>query len=325
MKIHPMWHEYPIVANELTQVLNLIEKNITTDNRPVADAILDLINAGGKLLRPAYCLLFSQFHETDRHKMVALAAAMETLHTATLIHDDIIDDSDLRRGQESLQAQFGKDTAVYAGDYLFVVCFKLLANYASDLRSVQQDGRHMEAILNGELDQMAARYNLDMTIKQYIKQVSGKTGHLFALSSLLGAYESGSSRLFAKNAETIGLNVGIAFQLLDDILDYSTTSERFGKPVQNDMREGVYSAPLILAMRQDPAVFAPYLSKKAAMTDTDTQAVASLVNEYHGVALARELAEGYTDKALKAINKLPNLPAQRALEDLTASLLNRQA
>lgn len=325
MKIHPMWDEYPIVANELAQVLNLIEKNITTDNRPVAQAILDLINAGGKLLRPAYCLLFSQFHETDRHKMVALAAAIETLHTATLIHDDIIDDSDLRRGKKSLQAQFGKDTAVYAGDYLFVVCFKLLANYASDLRSVQQDGEHMEAILNGELDQMAARYNLDMTIKQYINQVSGKTGHLFALSSLLGAYESGSSRPFAKNAEAIGLNVGIAFQLLDDILDYSTTSDAFGKPVQNDMREGVYSAPLILAMRQDPTVFAPYLSKKAAMTETDTQSVATLVNEYHGVTLARELAEDYTDKALKAINKLPNLPAQRALEDLTASLLNRQA
>ena len=164
MKIHPMWHEYPTLAPELASALTLIEKQITTNNTPVAKAIMEMINGGGKLLRPAYCLLFSRFQDTDREKMIALAAAIETLHTATLIHDDIIDKSPTRRNQVTIQKQFGPDTAVYAGDYLFVVCFKLLAHYASSLRSIQQDSGSMEKILKGELDQMATRYQTQITI-----------------------------------------------------------------------------------------------------------------------------------------------------------------
>ena len=325
MKIHPMWRNYPLVEPELEQVHTLIDKNITTNNAPVRDAILKMINAGGKLLRPAYCLLFSQFKPVDRHKMIALAAAVETLHTATLIHDDIIDEADVRRGQPSIQATFGQDTAVYAGDYLFTVCFKLLAGYASDLRSVQQDGKHMEAILNGELDQMATRYNLDITIDQYLTQISGKTGQLFALSSFLGAYESGNSLHFARNAQTIGLNIGIAFQLLDDILDYTATSAQFGKPVQEDMRQGVYSAPLILALHDDSDDFIPYLSKRSQMTPDDAQAVDQLVRQHGGIDQAQTLARNYTDTALAAIHKLPDVPVRATLEELTSTLLNRQS
>ena len=99
MKIHPMWHEYPTLAPELASALAMIEKQITTNNTPVAKAIMEMINGGGKLLRPAYCLLFSRFQDVDREKMIALAAAIETLHTATLIHDDIIDKSPTRRNQ----------------------------------------------------------------------------------------------------------------------------------------------------------------------------------------------------------------------------------
>lgn len=150
-KVHAMWQNYPEIETELAQSLALIEDNIHTKNQAVTDAILKMISAGGKLLRPAYCLLFSQFNAVDRQKMIALAAAVETLHTATLIHDDIVDDSDLRRHQESIQARFGKDVAVYAGDYLFVVCFKLLANYASDLKSIQFNSQTMDQILGGEL------------------------------------------------------------------------------------------------------------------------------------------------------------------------------
>lgn len=262
MKIHPMWHEYPTLAPELASALTLIEKQITTNNTPVAKAIMEMINGGGKLLRPAYCLLFSRFQDTDREKMIALAAAIETLHTATLIHDDIIDKSPTRRNQVTIQKQFGPDTAVYAGDYLFVVCFKLLAHYASSLRSIQQDSGSMEKILKGELDQMATRYQTQITINDYLKQVSGKTGQLFALSCFIGAYESGGTTNFAKTAEKIGMNIGIAFQLLDDILDYTSDGETLGKPVYEDVRSGVYSAPLILAMQRDRQAFLPLLVKK---------------------------------------------------------------
>ncbi|MGJ0782283.1 polyprenyl synthetase family protein [Lacticaseibacillus rhamnosus] len=325
MKIHPMWHEYPTLAPELASALTLIEKQITTNNTPVAKAIMEMINGGGKLLRPAYCLLFSRFQDTDREKMIALAAAIETLHTATLIHDDIIDKSPTRRNQVTIQKQFGPDTAVYAGDYLFVVCFKLLAHYASSLRSIQQDSGSMEKILKGELDQMATRYQTQITINDYLKQVSGKTGQLFALSCFIGAYESGGTTNFAKTAEKIGMNIGIAFQLLDDILDYTSDGETLGKPVYEDVRSGVYSAPLILAMQRDRQAFLPLLAKKEHISDTEMIQLRDLVIKYEGVKQAYTMAQRRTDLATAGLQKLPAGAARDDLIRLTGSLLNRKS
>ena len=325
MKIHPMWHEYPTLAPELASALTLIEKQITTNNTPVAKAIMEMINGGGKLLRPAYCLLFSRFQDTDREKMIALAAAIETLHTATLIHDDIIDKSPTRRNQVTIQKQFGPDTAVYAGDYLFVVCFKLLAHYASSLRSIQQDSGSMEKILKGELDQMATRYQTQITINDYLKQVSGKTGQLFALSCFIGAYESGGTTNFAKTAEKIGMNIGIAFQLLDYILDYTSDGETLGKPVYEDVRSGVYSAPLILAMQRDRQAFLPLLVKKEHISDTEMIQLRDLVIKYEGVKQAYTMAQQRTDLATAGLQKLPAGAARDDLIRLTESLLKRKS
>ena len=325
MKIHPMWHEYPTLAPELASALTLIEKQITTNNTPVAKAIMEMINGGGKLLRPAYCLLFSRFQDTDREKMIALAAAIEPLHTATLIHDDIIDKSPTRRNQVTIQKQFGPDTAVYAGDYLFVVCFKLLAHYASSLRSIQQDSGSMEKILKGELDQMATRYQTQITINDYLKQVSGKTGQLFALSCFVGAYESGGTTNFAKTAEKIGMNIGIAFQLLDDILDYTSDGETLGKPVYEDVRSGVYSAPLILAMQRDRQAFLPLLAKKEHISDTEMIQLRDLVIKYEGVKQAYTMAQQRTELATAGLQKLPAGAARDDLIRLTESLLKRKS
>lgn len=324
-KVHAMWQNYPEIETELAQSLALIEDNIHTKNQAVTDAILKMISAGGKLLRPAYCLLFSQFNAVDRQKMIALAAAVETLHTATLIHDDIVDDSNLRRHQESIQARFGKDVAVYAGDYLFVVCFKLLANYASDLKSIQFNSQTMDQILDGELSQMTTRYNLDLTPEQYLQQINGKTGQLFALSCFIGAYESQKGLKFARQAEKIGLNIGLAFQILDDILDYTQTDVDFGKPVLDDMRCGVYSIPLIMALQSNRQTLAPYLEKQAAMTDADVHAVQGIVRQSGSVEKAQALAQAYTNRALAGLAKLPDMPAKTTLQQLTERLLTRKA
>ena len=114
------------------------------------------------------------------------------LHTASLIHDDIVDQADTRRSLPTIRAQFGNDVAVYAGDYLFVCCFKLLADYAGSLKSLQINSRSMETILAGELGQMSKRYDLNVTIEDYLENISGKTAELFALSCFIGAYESGA-------------------------------------------------------------------------------------------------------------------------------------
>lgn len=325
MEVHKMWDAYPQLKKELAATLTLMEDSIHLKNKAVETALIDMIHAGGKLLRPAYQLLFSTFGpQQDRQKAIALAASIEMLHTATLIHDDIVDEADLRRGQPTIRSRFDNTTAVYAGDYLFVCCFKLLSDYASSLNSLQLNSRSMEKVLNGELGQMDSRYRSDLSIEEYLANISGKTAELFALSCFVGALESGTSQSFAKKCSEIGLQIGMAFQILDDILDYTESSDMIGKPVLTDMRQGIYSLPLLYGLQANRAAFLPYLDKKQAMTDEDTQQVLQLVQDYGGVEQAQTLATSYTQKALTAINKLPDLPARAQLAMLTEGILTRR-
>ncbi|OJG93629.1 heptaprenyl diphosphate synthase, component II [Enterococcus silesiacus] len=321
-----MWKTYPELAKELNNTLMLMENSVNLKNKDVEEAVLSMIHSGGKLLRPAYQLLFSQFGEKrEPKKAVALAAAIELLHTATLIHDDIVDDADIRRSLPTIRSQFGNSTAVYAGDYLFVSCFKLLADYSSSLKSIQLNSRSMEKILSGELGQMDNRYNLEMTINQYLENISGKTAELFSLSCFVGAYESGTSERFAKNCGKIGENIGIAFQIIDDVLDYTQTPEQIGKPVLEDVRQGIYSLPLLYALEEGREALLPYLEKGEALTDTETNKVYELVHSFNGVAKAQKLAEKYTQQALKGINKLPetSTDAKNQLLVITQAILAR--
>lgn len=324
MKIHPMWQNYPNVATDLSDMLQLIEDNVHVRNKEIEQTILDLIHAGGKLLRPAYSLLFSSFGpKQQKEKNIAVAAAIEVLHMATLVHDDVIDDAPTRRGLETIQSKYGKDIAVYTGDYLFTVCFRLLAKYADSLDAIETDTKGMERILMGELDQMHLRYNQDVTIRQYLKRISGKTAQLFALSCYSGAFESGCSKELARKSYYIGNNIGMAFQIMDDILDYSQTADGFGKPVLEDIKQGVYTSPLIYAMQGHKEAFRPLLAKGQEMTATDVAEIQALIKQYQGVEKAHKLATKYTNKALKEMNKLPESSEKEQLILLTKNLLAR--
>ena len=324
MNIHPMWNTYPTLSKELTTTLRLMEQAVQIDNQEIQAAVHDMIHSGGKLLRPAYQLLFSYFGEQrDPKKATALAASIELLHTATLVHDDIVDEADTRRGLPTLRSRFGNSTAVYTGDYLFVCCFKLLSDYSSSLKSIQLNSRSMEKVLTGELGQMDNRYNFEVTIDQYLKNISGKTAELFALSCFVGAYESGTSQRFAKRCGEIGENIGLAFQIIDDILDYTADSGTLKKPVLEDLAQGVYTLPLLFAKEQNPAAFESYLSKKSELTTEEATEVAELVRRYHGVEKATDFAVSYTEKALADIELLPNTPSKEKIRELTQLLLQR--
>ena len=144
MTLHPMWENFPELQHDLQKTVQLMEEILHLKNKQVEAAILEMIHSGGKLLRPAYQILFAQFGpEKEPEKIIALAAAIELLHTATLIHDDIVDQADLRRNAPTIRSQFGNSTAVYAGDYLFVSGFELMADYATSMKSLQMNSRSM--------------------------------------------------------------------------------------------------------------------------------------------------------------------------------------
>ena len=323
MNVHPMWNEYPDLRDELTATLSLIEQHLTINNKDVQNKIKEMLASGGKLLRPAYALLFSQF-ATNRNveKSRALAAAVEVLHMATLIHDDVIDESATRRGQDTLNTAYSNRVAVYTGDYLFTVCFALLQDYVTDSNEVPLNTKGMETILIGELNQMSRKYAVNMRMRDYLSQVKGKTAQLFALSCYSGAYQVDNR--VARQAYQIGSNIGMAFQITDDILDYSETGDVIGKPAMQDVRNGIYTAPLLYAMQTHKKEIEPYLLKGATISDSEVQEVLELVKEAGGIEKARALAEKYTNKALKQINQLPENQVKITISRISEQMLARK-
>lgn len=326
MSIHPMWDNFPEIKGDLAWSYRLIEKKIRIRNKDVEATLYDLLHSGGKLLRPAYAILFSRFGNSSKQnhkKIIYTAASVEILHMATLIHDDVIDESPTRRGTQTVQAKYGKDIAVYTGDFLFTVYFDLLADMGESQNTLKLNAFAMKRILLGELDQMHLCYNTNVTVRQYLRRVNGKTAQLFSLSCFEGAKHGKADLAVIAASQHIGRHIGIAFQILDDILDYTVDSETMKKPVLEDVKQGVYSLPLILAMHHHQAEFEPFLQKKEQMSATDVEAVLALIKKYQGVEQAQDLAERYTNKALKGIERLPDRAEKEILLKITKQLLNR--
>lgn len=323
MAIHPIWKNYPNLEKELLLTQKTMHQAVKIRNKEITQALYTFFENGGKLLRPAFFLLFTEFGEVPSNQQkYQYAAAIEILHAATLVHDDIIDDSPLRRNLPTIQSLYGKDVAVYTGDFLFTAYFQLVTQATKDYKTLEFNAKNMRRILVGELDQMHLRHNPAITVKNYLRHIKGKTAQLFQLSCVEGARFAGSSPTTQIRAYRIGHNIGMAFQILDDILDFSSTEEELQKPVLEDIQNGNYTLPLIFAMAENREAFS-VLSEKKILTETDIQDIVANIHKYHGIEKAQNLAERYTNNALKEINKLPNIPAREILSTLTRSLLQR--
>lgn len=321
------WNNYPELKKNIDETNQLIQERIQVRNKDIEAALSQLTAAGGKQLRPAFFYLFSQLgnkENQDTQQLKKIAASLEILHVATLIHDDVIDDSPLRRGNMTIQSKFGKDIAVYTGDLLFTVFFDLILESMADTPFMTINAKSMHKILMGELDQMHLRYNQQQGIHHYLRAISGKTAELFKLASKEGAYFGGAEKEVVRLAGHIGFNIGMTFQILDDILDYTADKKTFNKPVLEDLAQGVYSLPLLLAIEENPDIFKPILDKKTDMATEDMEKIAYLVVSHRGVDKARHLARKFTEKAISDINKLPQSSAKKQLLQLTNYLLKRK-
>ncbi|MEY8294850.1 polyprenyl synthetase family protein [Limosilactobacillus caviae] len=324
MKQH-FFHAYPAINHALGEVNQLINDRITIKNSQLHDALQQMASNGGKYLRPAFFLIFANINKSaadEQAKLVKIAASLEILHMATLIHDDIIDDSPKRRGAVSIQAAFGKDTAVYSGDFLFTVFFDLLVETMSSSPYLTRNAKTMRKILTGELGQMDNRFDLDQSLLDYYRNVNGKTAAIFSLAAEEGAYFGHADHHTINLAKRIGQNIGISFQILDDILDYSG-DERLNKPVLEDLATGVYSLPLLLALQDHRSKLEPFLTKKHQMTVQDMEQVQEIVISCGGVEQAKIIAEKFTKKAQDEIQSLPNTRARKLLATMAKKLLTR--
>jgi len=318
-----MWDKYPELKEDLEGVLQLMDKNIKCKDKRIENSIKELIYSGGKLLRPAFSLISSRFGQYNEEKSRSVAAAIEMLHMATLVHDDVIDDAKTRRGQETLQSKYGKDYAVYIGDYLFCICFRILATTSSIDRGIDVDTKVMSKICLGEINQLNSIFNKNLSIKEYFRIIAGKTAELFSLSFYIGAAESGCDKKICRLFWSIGHNIGMSFQIIDDILDYTGSGEQLGKSVGNDLKEGLYTLPLLLAIQNNPIKFEELL-KDDEYDEDEIKQIVDAVKDNGGIKEAIKISEKYTKKAFRDINKLPDNEYKQILLEVVERLLVRE-
>lgn len=318
------WKKYPLIDTELQAVNELIQQTIKTPHPSLQSALLTMADNGGKYLRPSLLLLAARAVGKVDEQTIKLGASIEILHMATLIHDDIIDDSDKRRGAVSIQAAFGKDVAVYTGDLLFTDFFDLMLGAINEHDYFVRNAQTMRQILNGELGQMGQRFNLKQTLNSYISDVRGKTAALFRLAAEEGAHFAGGNHAQTMALANFAENLGIAFQIVDDLLDYNGGAQ-MNKPTLEDLATGVYALPLLLALDKPnlKQQLLPLLNKKRQMTLTNMQAAQRIIVNSSVISESQDLAKQYVHQAVDCLNILKPNPAVRLLKQLPNKLLTR--
>jgi heptaprenyl diphosphate synthase len=318
-----IWDNIPEIKNDLNEVQNIINKNLNTKNtKSIENVINHLLKANGKKVRAGLLILAAKMGDYNKEKILPLAAAVEMIHLATLVHDDIIDDSDTRRGIDSIQYKFGKDSAVYTGDFIFTKAYRLLAgNYDIEENRII-DG--MEKVCLGEVFQNENKFNKDMTVRKYLRIISGKTAAMFGLSMYAGAYEANLGDFKSRIIGYSGYYAGMAFQILDDCMDYTHSLEKMGKNTKVDLLNGIYTLPIIYASKNDKNKKIKKILEHKRIDDNDIEKIFYYVDKYNGVESSIELAEKYTTKSINLLNKVSKGKYTDITKDVLENLINRK-
>lgn len=316
-----IWENSALI-DDYGKVQSIIDETVQNSNEIIKTSLHNLVLKRGKLLRPMLVVLASRFgSERTKSKIQHIAAAIEILHLATLVHDDVIDESPLRRGAPALHTQIGKKQAILIGDYLFSQCFSLVAEHAN-LENSKMLARVVSSICSSEISQAQDAFSYKTSIRRYNRRIAGKTAALFAISCFVGASESGAKKPVCALFSRIGYNLGMGFQIKDDILDYTGNEKTMGKPVGSDLREGIATLPLIFAMQNDPSEINRIL-ENPPLGDDEIEELIRLVKVKGGIEKAEQQAAQYTDRAFHAIEKLPKNDSALLLSETVSRLLYR--
>ena len=305
--------------------LNLVEENLNRAIRSREQQLTDiaghLIVGGGKRVRPMVTLLaYAAFGGKRVQDIVDIATAIELIHTATLLHDDIIDGADTRRGKVSAYKKFGLKSTLVAGDFLFIKAFEFAGKF--DETVVQWTADACTMLTEGEILQSHFNRNRSVTLDDYAEIVKRKTASLFHTGTKVGAYLAGASQAMVDETERYGLNMGIAFQMVDDILDVVGHPDLLGKPTGMDLRDGNPALPIILALKRgDPAVCAAF----DCANPSELQIASAIEAIKNGPAIgeAKALAKRAAEDALKSIRKLPPSQYRNGLKTLVQLIIDR--
>jgi all-trans-nonaprenyl-diphosphate synthase len=299
-------------------------KQLVGNRHPILYAAAEhLFGAGGKRIRPAIVLLVSRStmleqEITPRHRR--LAEITEMIHTASLVHDDVVDESDMRRGVPTVHSLFGNRIAVLAGDFLFAQSSWYLANL-NNLDVVKLLSEVIMDLASGEIQQGLNRFDTNTSIETYLKKSYYKTASLIANSSKAAGLLSDVSQETAEHLYGYGRNLGLAFQIVDDILDFTSSTDTLGKPAGSDLISGNLTAPVLFALEEKP--YLEVLIEREFAHVGDLEQALALIEDSQGIVRSQELAAEHAKLALEHLAVLPPSECRQALTNMTDYVLSR--
>ena len=314
-----------LVAADMTEVNRLIVARMESRVSLIPELAGHLINAGGKRVRPMLTLIAANLcgYQGTRHH--GLAAAVEFIHTATLLHDDVVDQSDLRRGNATANAVWGNQPSVLVGDFLFARAFQLMVEDGSiEVLKILSDASAV--IAEGEVAQLITANDTETTEAAYMEVISAKTATLFAAAAELGAVVADRPQADADCLRSYGENLGIVFQLVDDVLDYNAREADLGKNVGDDFKDGKITLPVVLAFErgnEDEKTFWQRTLEDGEQTPDDFKNAIELMEHHDTLKDSMTRATNYADQAKSALTNFPDNDAKQAMLDLVDFCINR--
>ena len=305
------------IHDELQIVETRLRDAIRIEFEPLANIFDSLISSGGKRIRPALAILATRFHSTDPDKAITLAVTLELVHAATLIHDDLIDKSPLRRGSPTISSRWSGTATVLAGDFLLARAADIAAT-VENFRVMSIFAKTLMDICEGEIRQDFGGANWPPNREQYYRHIDSKTASLFTAATEGGAVLSGASESEIAALKTYGHNLGMAFQIVDDVLDFTADERQLGKPVGSALRQGTYTLPVFYFIEQDARG-----SKIVDLANEDIDALVEAIHNSPAIDASKVEARQFAQIAREALALFPDNEYRRALIDLATYVVDR--
>ncbi len=314
-----------LLRADMRLVDDVIRRRLKSDVALVDQIAHYIISAGGKRIRPRLVLLFSKALGFDGPQRHELAATVEFIHTATLLHDDVVDESSLRRGRQTANALFGNAASVLVGDFLYSRAFQMMVS-VDRMRVLDVLADATNVIAEGEVLQLMNMHDPDLAVDDYLRVIRFKTAKLFEASARLGAVLAEAPSAVEESCADYGRSLGTAFQLIDDLLDYEGSTDALGKNVGDDLREGKPTLPLLVAMARSGEAERTLVRQAIVHGEHDRlNDIIAIVRQTGALEATREAARAEADKARAALAGLPDSPERRGLLELCVRSVERSS
>jgi len=314
-----------LIADDMRGMDAVIKHRLASEVPLVSQVSSYIVAAGGKRLRPALLLLMCGALGYRGDQRYNLAAVVEFIHTATLLHDDVVDESTLRRGRATANEAFGNPASVLVGDFLYSRAFQMMVE-AGNMRVMQTLAEATNVIAEGEVLQLMNMHDASLSEEGYLRVIRSKTAKLFEASARLAALLAGSPPLVEQSCADYGQSLGTAFQVIDDVLDYDGDVQEMGKNLGDDLREGKATLPLIIAMQRGTPAERDTVKQAIESGGTgQIDSIIAIVQKTGALQATRQAAATEARRALDALQNLPQNPYSEALQVLASQLLDRRS